>query len=85
MKDFYEDIDFTIANIFRIKVVGELDKSLSNNLGGLSINYKIENNKTISHLEGEIIDQAELIGILNTLYNMRFKIISVNIKEKTTI
>ena len=85
MNDFIENIDFTTTNNFRIDVVGKLNKNLSEIFGGLSINYKIENNKTISHLEGEIIDQAELIGILNTLYNMRFKIISVNIKEKTTI
>jgi len=85
MKELYENIDFATTNTFRIKVVGKLDEKLSNNLGGLSINSKIENNNTVSYLDGEIIDQAELIGILNTLYNMRFKIISVNIKEKTTV
>jgi len=81
----YSDNNLATTNNFRIDVVGKLDESLSDNLGGLSISYKIENNSTISFLEGEIIDQAELIGILNTLYNMRYKIIGVKIKDKTTV
>ena len=87
MDNFLENIDFISSNYFIINVEGEINQNLSDILGGLSISHYTNNNinKTISHLEGKIIDQAELIGILNTLYNMRFKILSVKIKEKTTV
>ena len=85
MSDFLEKIDSTTSNNLKIDVKGKLDESLSEIFGGLSISHKIEQNNTISFLEGNIIDQAALIGILNTLYNMRFKIISVKISEKTTV
>ncbi len=83
MKKLYADIDFATSNNFKIDVLGKLDKSLSDNLGGLFISHKTENDITISFLEGKIIDQAELIGILNTLYNMRFPIINVSMHTTT--
>jgi hypothetical protein len=84
MQEFYENIDFTNSNNFRIDVSGKLDKNLSDFLGGLSIFHKIKGNKTISYLEGEIIDQSELVGIINALHNMRFNILSVKIINKIT-
>jgi len=85
MDEFLREINFTASNNFRINVMGKLDENLSDILGGLSITHKKENNNITSYLEGRIIDQAELIGILNTLYNMRFKILSVKINDKTTV
>ena len=79
MEKYNKDIQFTTSGNLRIDVKGKLDKSLSDILGGLSISHRIDNNNKMSYLEGEIIDQAELIGILNTLYNMRFPIISVKV------
>lgn len=74
---FYENIEYLNSSNFKIEVEGELDENLSENFGSLSISHKTNGDNTISCLKGEIIDQAELIGILNTLYNMRFSIISV--------
>jgi hypothetical protein len=78
MKRYYENIDFATSNYFRIAVKGKVDKSLSEIIGEMSISYDTINSNTISCLEGEFIDQAELIGILNTLYNLRFPIINVS-------
>ena len=83
--DKLKNIPSSTPNNFRIEVVGKLNKSLSDVLGGSSISHKAINNKIISLLEGKMIDQSELIGILNTLYNMRFEIISVKIDDKTTV
>ena len=77
MKKAYENIGSATSNKFIIGVKGKLEKNLSEIFGGLSISYKTDKDNTISYLEGEIIDQAELIGILNTLFNMRFPIINV--------
>jgi hypothetical protein len=84
MKKVYEDLDLKTANNFRIIVSGKLDKKTSDILGNLSISHKIENNRSLSFLEGKIIDQSELVGIINTLHNMRFDILSLKIlKQKT--
>ena len=56
-----------------IEVKGSLDKTLSDLLGGL----KIRNKSSVSYVEGIVADQAALVGILNTLFNMRFPIIKV--------
>jgi len=71
----------------QIEVKGMLDKNLSEYLGGLKIDWRTDKNKIkISRLEGEIADQASLIGVLNALYNMRFPIISVELRmQKTNI
>jgi hypothetical protein len=83
MKKPFDSIDILSSNNFKIEVFGKLDKQLSEDIfGGLSISYKSINNNTISRLEGKIIDQAGLIGILNTLFNMRYPIINVEIQEK---
>jgi len=81
VKRLDENMEFTTSNNFVIGVKGKLEKDLSEIFGGLSISHKMENNTTISYLEGEIIDQAELIGILNTLFNMRFPIINVKMEN----
>jgi hypothetical protein len=84
VKNSYQNIDFTDFNNYRIDVSGKLDENLSDIFGGLSISHKIEGDKTISYLEGEIIDQSELVGIINTLHNMRFNILSLKILNQTT-
>jgi hypothetical protein len=66
----------------QIEVKGALDKKLSDYLGGLKIEWRTDRNKTkISRLEGEITDQASLMGVLNALYNMRFPLINVMVKH----
>jgi hypothetical protein len=66
----------------QIEVKGALDKKLSEYLGGLKIEWRTDRNKTkISRLEGEITDQASLMGVLNALYDMRFPLINVMVKH----
>jgi len=55
-----------------------LDKSWSERLGGLRITTsKIGDQKPISVLVGQVHDQAELAGVLNTLYGMHLTLLSV--------
>jgi len=82
MNMFYENIDFSTSHYFIIDVRGKLDKSLSDIFGGLSISHNSNGETTISQLEGKIIDQASLIGILNTLFNMRYPIINLTLKKE---
>ena len=58
--------------IYKIIVKGTISPDLSNNLSGLEIK-----NERISILSGEIKDQSELMGVLNTLSNYNTEVVSV--------
>lgn len=68
---------------YRIEVEGYLEESVSDRLGGLRIDtHKREDQTTVTILKGPVRDQAELSGILNSLYEMHLPILSVeNIDE----
>ena len=63
-----------------IAVQGCLDeKKWSGRLGGMRIaSQKDDDQQAVTILNGEPQDQAELIGVLNTLYQIRLNILSVN-------
>jgi hypothetical protein len=61
-----------------IRVVGDLDESWSDRLGGLTITpSEKEGKQIITTLSGSIIDQAALFGVLKALYDMRLPLLSV--------
>ena len=66
--------------IYYIHIAGRLDKSWEDRLGGLSID-SIEEDAQSNHpstvLKGCLPDQAALLGVLNTLYNLRYPIFFV--------
>ena len=64
---------------YRIRVLGLLDERLSDRLGGLRIkgsNLK-DQESTVTELVGKVRDQAELAGVLNTLYELHLTLLSV--------
>jgi len=74
------NFSFSSAAKYRIKVLGELSSDYSNRLGGMQIKVKKQlNTKPISILEGVLRDQAEFSGVLNTLYEFHFTVLSVEI------
>jgi hypothetical protein len=62
--------------IYSIKIRGYLESDWSNRLGGMTIQHTT-GNTTISTLHGEMVDQAALFGVLNSLYGLGFPILSV--------
>jgi len=63
---------------YRIRVQGFLDKNWSERLAGLRITTsKSGDNKSFTVLEGQIRDQAELAGVLSTLYQRHLTLLSV--------
>lgn len=64
------------ANQYQITIHGYLDDSWSNRFGGLSFHHET-NEDEITILQGNIVDQAALFGILNGLYGLGFAILSV--------
>jgi hypothetical protein len=63
---------------YRIRVLGGLESSWSDYLSGMSIktNHAGEHVK-VTTLSGRLLDQAALSGVLNTLYEMHYPLLSV--------
>lgn len=65
---------------YRICVQGKLAAGWSERLGGLRITtHRLEDQKPVTTLVGVMRDQAELIGILNSLYDLHLPLLSVQI------
>jgi hypothetical protein len=63
---------------YRIRVQGILHESWSERLGGLRITTSsLKDQGPVTVLFGQMRDQAELAGVLNTLYEMHLTLRSV--------
>ena len=65
---------------YSIRVAGFLDESWSDRMGGLAIvssQTGAFDKKPVTALTGPLLDQAALFGVLNTLYDMRMPLLSV--------
>ena len=64
--------------IYRIRVMGQLDSSWSERLGGMTVTTTGgRDTAETTMLEGQLLDQAALTGVLNTLYDLHFPLLSV--------
>jgi hypothetical protein len=65
---------------YRIKVQGLLEDVWSDRLGGMRIiTSTSDENNPITTVSGLLRDQAELVGVLNGLYELRLPLLSVEI------
>ena len=64
---------------YRIRVLGLLDKCWSERLGGLRIKAcSLEDQaRPVTEIVGKVRDQAELAGLLNSLYELHLTLLSV--------
>jgi len=63
---------------YRIRVQGELAAGWSERLGGLRITtHRRKDQAPVTTLVGVVRDQAELIGIVNSLYDLHLPLLSV--------
>ena len=76
---YRQAIHFEKPATFRIRIQGHLDETWSENLGGLSITAGIDDDVQVTTLAGRVADQAALAGILNTIYELRFPLLSVDL------
>lgn len=65
--------------IYAIHIAGRLDKNWADRLGGLTITITEddESSQPVTILKGNLPDQAALLGILTTLYNLRYPLLFV--------
>ena len=67
------------SRFYRIVVQGRIGPDLSDRFGSmLCVAPPSDTKLPVAVLEGRVRDQAELSGILNTLYELRFSLISVS-------
>ena len=65
---------------YRIVVEGYLDESWSDRLAAMRIvTRKRADQRPVSTLTGRLRDQAELSGVLNSLYNLHLSILKVEV------
>lgn len=62
---------------YRISVLGNVNESWTERLAGMSIDFLEESRGKVTVLHGVLRDQAELSGVLNTLYEMHLTLLSV--------
>jgi hypothetical protein len=64
---------------YRIRVLGLLDESWSDRLGGLRITACSlkDQEGPVTELVGQVRDQAKLAGVLNSLYELHLTLLSV--------
>ena len=75
-------MSFSSVAYYKLCVLGYIDDSWSDRLGGMAIELAFSaDKKPITFLEGPVSDQAELIGIVNSLYQMHLPLISVTLVQ----
>jgi hypothetical protein len=70
--------NFSTPATYSIHVEGSLDVSWSERLAGMNIKkIKRKNRPPMTTLSGRLTDQAELLGVLNALYNLGKSLMAV--------
>jgi len=70
---------FSSPGCYRINVQGRLQKGWEGRFGSMQVlSYTDDDGSATTALQGDVMDQAELAGILKTLYELHLSIRSVN-------
>ena len=71
-------IPFDRPATYQITVQGRIDPTWSDRLEGMAIwMTTLEAGSPVTTLEGELSDQAALVGVLNTIYELHLPVLSV--------
>jgi len=80
--DNQESYSFDRPGIYRICIQGFLDENWSERLAGMRVTTeKRKDHGLVTALVVQLRDQAELSGVLNTLYERHLTLLSVEIVE----
>jgi len=85
-KNYWEKfISLETPATYRIRVKGRLDETWSDRLAGMDIRSESQENKgSITVLVGPLRDQAELVGVLNNLYELHMPLLTVEVVKSTS-
>ena len=68
--------------LYRICYEGVLDPDWSSRLGGMTITQITKGEARVVELAGPLVDQAALLGVLNSLYDIGLCLLSVERQEQ---
>ena len=75
-------LTFDTAAVYRIGVQGFLDESWSDRMNGVDIRVQnLPDEAPVTLLIGRFIDQTALAGVLNTLYDLGYPLLAVELLE----
>ena len=67
---------------YRIRIQGYLDNTWADQLGQMTFtNYLASGQAPVTILTGQVMDQAELFGLLGQLYGLGFPLLSIECLE----
>ena len=69
-------VNFAAPGNYRVEVQGHLRPDWNDRFGAMRI-IPPETDSAVTVLQGHVSDQAELVGILNTLYELHLPLLSV--------
>ena len=65
-----------------IKVQGFLDENWSDRLAGMRIKTNCRGDIEVTTLSGQVMDQAEILGVLNSLYELHLPLLLLEILSR---
>ena len=82
MEKYRQGVSRLEPAIYRIRIQGILDKNLSDYYGGMSIEHEGDSKQSaMTSMMGKLADQSALIGVLNSLFDIGYPILSVEYLE----
>ena len=86
MEKSHQRLSMLEPAIYRIGILGHLDTNLSDYYGGMTIEQTNDlQYGSMTILTGRLLDQCALIGVLNSLHDIGYPILSVEYREATQI
>ncbi len=71
-------VPFDSPAYYQIRVQGRIDQTWSDRLEGMAISLSSKDGEPpVTAMEGKLYDQSALAGVLNTLYELRLPVLSV--------
>jgi hypothetical protein len=82
MEKYRQGISLLKPAVYRIRIQGILDKNWSDYYSGMTIEHEGDpKQNAMTVLMGRVADQSALIGVLNSLHDIGYAILSVEYLE----
>ncbi len=82
MVKFRQGVSLLEPAVYQIRIQGILDKNWSEYYGGMTIEHEGDPKQSaMTILMGKLADQSALIGVLNSLHDIGYSILSVEYLE----
>jgi hypothetical protein len=82
MEKYRRGVSLLEPAMYRICIKGTLDKNWSEYCGGMTIEHESDPQRyAMTILTGRLVDQSALVGVLNALHDLGYRILAVESRE----